>query len=133
MNYLLDTNICIYIIKRKPLEVLDKFRRISLQRIGVSSITLAELAYGVAKSRFPEKNHDAFFRFIMPITLVPFDVEDTRYYGQICHQLRSEGTPIGQMDMLIAAQALRHDSILVTNNTREFERIPELRLENWVT
>jgi len=132
MNYLLDTNVCIYIIKEKPESVIKKFERISPMEVGVSIITVAELEFGVAKSQYPEKNRKALEQFILPLIILPFDLEDTRAYGDIHHHLESRGTPIGAMDMLIAAQARRREVVLVSNNEQEFSRIPGLRVENWV-
>ena len=132
MKYLLDTNICIYIIKEKPKSVIKKFEQISPMEVGVSTITVAELEFGVAKSQYPEKNRKALEWFILPLIILPFNLEDTRAYGDIRHHLESKGTPIGAMDMLIAAQARQREVILVSNNEQEFSRIPGLKVENWV-
>lgn len=131
MKYLLDTNICIYIIKRKPLEVLQKFNTCHLGEIGVSSITVAELQYGVQKSLHPAQNHDALEQFLIPLAIADFDEQAALIYGRIRAILEAQGTPIGSLDLLIAAQALSLDLTLVTNNTREFFRIPDLRVANW--
>lgn len=131
MKYLLDTNICIYLIKKRPLEVLERFKSVPLGELGISTITLAELQYGVAKSAAPAKNGEALSRFLTPFAIVDFDADAAIWYGRVRARLASAGTPIGSMDMLIAAHALAHRYILVSNNTREFERVEGLMLENW--
>lgn len=131
MEYLLDTNICIYIIKKKPTIVFDKFREISIGSIGISTITLAELHYGIMKSSNPQKNKEAFERFILPLEIVDFDFQATIEYGKIRAELERKGSIIGPLDTLIASHAKSLDLILVTNNEREFKRIPDLRIENW--
>ncbi|GAB1450076.1 type II toxin-antitoxin system VapC family toxin [Draconibacterium sp.] len=132
MEYLLDTNICIYIIKKKPESVFNKFRNLPFGSIGISSITLAELQYGVMKSSNPEKNKEALDRFVTPLEIFEFGNDQTAIYGKIRAELERKGTPIGPLDTLIASHAVSLDLILVTNNEREFQRIPELRIENWV-
>lgn len=132
MEYLLDTNICIYIIKKKPESVFNKFRNLPFGSIGISSITLAELQYGVMKSSNPEKNKEALDRFVTPLEIFEFGNDQTAIYGKIRAELERKGTPIGPLDTLIASHAVSLDLILVTNNKREFQRIPELRIENWV-
>ncbi|GBF82790.1 type II toxin-antitoxin system tRNA(fMet)-specific endonuclease VapC [Aphanothece sacrum] len=132
MKYLLDTNICIYLIKKKPFKVFEKFKNIEPGDIGVSSITVAELKYGVYKSQHLEKNKVALTQFLIPLEIVSFDVNATVIYGQIRANLEREGMIIGAMDMLIAAQAVALDLILITNNIKEFTRVPNLKLENWI-
>jgi tRNA(fMet)-specific endonuclease VapC len=132
MKYLLDTNICIYIIKKKPEKVFKKFRSISFGSIGISSITLAELQYGVMKSSNPGKNQEALERFITPLQIFDFGFDQAFVYGKIRAELERKGTPIGPLDTLIASHAVSLDLILVTNNMREFKRIPDLQLENWI-
>ena len=132
MRFLLDTNICIYIIKRQPPQVLDKFRTLDLSDVGISSITVAELEYGAYKSQLTDRNRVAFNQFLMPLEIVPFDERATQNYGQLRSQLERQGIVIGSMDMLIASQALSLGLILVTNNVKEFSRIPDLVVENWV-
>jgi tRNA(fMet)-specific endonuclease VapC len=129
-RYLLDTNICIYIINRKPAEVFRHFEGLSVGDIGISSITGTELTYGVEKSGSP-RNRQALEKFLMPLEIVAFDAAAMRQYGSLRTRLEKQGAPIGPLDMLIAAHAMALGSILVTNNTREFERIPGLALENW--
>ncbi len=132
MTYLLDTNICIYVIRGRPPQVLARLQRCALGEIGLSTVTLAELQYGVAKSAFPARNQQALDAFTLPLEIVPFDTAATRAYGPLRAALERHGTPIGAMDLLIAAHALSLDVTLATNNTREFARVPGLRVENWV-
>ncbi len=132
MEYLLDTNICIYIIRQKPLSVIEHFKTLSIGSIGISSITLSELQYGVAKSSFPDKNQLALDNFLTPLEIVDFDFNAAIHYGNIRAELESAGTPIGALDTLIAAHARSLNATLVSNNLKEFERVKNLKLENWV-
>ncbi|MEH2212171.1 type II toxin-antitoxin system tRNA(fMet)-specific endonuclease VapC [Nostoc sp.] len=132
MQYLLDTNICIYLIKQKPQKVLDKFQTLSISDVAISSITVAELEYGVAKSQQQEKNRTALLQFLLPLEIVEFNQASATIYGRIRSDLEIRGLIIGAMDMLIAAHALSLRVTLVTNNVREFSRIPTLLLENWI-
>lgn len=127
---LLDTNICIYIINAKPPAVLARFHRFRLGDIGLSSVVAAELAYGVAKSG-SMRNRQALQGFLAPLEVVPFDEQAVWAYGELRADLERRGQPIGALDTMIAAHALALDALLVTNNTREFERVSGLRLENW--
>lgn len=131
MIYMLDTNICIYIMKKKPEKVLQRFKEEMDRGICISSITLAELEYGVQHSTDPARNEQALIRFLAPLSIVPFEGNAASEYGKIRAGLQSKGTPIGPLDMLIAAHARAEEMVLVTNNVREFERVPGLRLENW--
>ena len=128
---MLDTNICIYIIKQKPPEVLKRFLEYQVGDITISAVTLAELRYGVAKSRYRGKNAKALDEFILPLVVLPFDEEATKSYGEIRAALEKAGTPIGSMDLMIAAHAVCLDMTLVTNNTREFKRVPGLKVADW--
>ena len=128
---LLDTNICIYIINVKPPEVLARFRQFRLGEIGLSSVVAAELAYGVAKSS-SERNRKALEMFLAPLEIMPFDEVAIWVYGKLRADLERSGQSIGSLDTLIAAHALSMNAVLVTNNTREFSRVNDLRLENWV-
>ncbi len=132
MKYLLDTNICIYVIQEKSLQVLQQFQECSFGEIGVSSITVAELAYGVQKSRYRKKNQAALEQFLLPFEITPFDDQAAMAYGKIRADLEAKGRPIGSLDMLIAAQALSLGTVLVTNNFDEFSRVPGLIVEDWV-
>ena len=131
MNYLLDTNICIYIIRKKPAAVLKRMQAKEPEQIAISTITLAELEYGIARSQQPDRNRIALLEFLFPFTLLDFDQKACVDYGRIRALLESKGKPIGPMDLLLAAQAKSRDLILVTNNERAFGRIDGLRLENW--
>jgi tRNA(fMet)-specific endonuclease VapC len=131
MEYLLDTNICIYIIKKRPAAVFEKFKNLTIGDVGISSITLAELQYGIEKSSDSEKNREALEKFLTPVEIIDYGYDATVEYGKIRAELENKGVPIGPLDMLIASHAKSLDVILVTNNVREFERIPGLRIENW--
>ncbi|RZZ87963.1 type II toxin-antitoxin system VapC family toxin [Pseudoxanthomonas winnipegensis] len=132
MLYLLDTNICIYIINRRPPRVFEHFAGLQIGQVAISSITGAELDYGVAKSG-SQRNRQALDKFLAPLDVLSFDEAAMRRYGALRSGLERQGTPIGAMDQLIAAHALALDAVLVSNNLREFERVPGLRLENWVS
>jgi tRNA(fMet)-specific endonuclease VapC len=129
---LLDTNICIYIINSKPHAVLARFQQYRMGDIGLSSVVAAELAFGVAKSG-SARNRQALEMFLAPLTIFPFDDESVWAYGDLRAALERSGTPIGPLDTMIAAHALSRQATLVTNNTREFSKVPGLRLENWVS
>ena len=131
MRYLLDTNICIYLIKHKPLQVIEKFNACSVGEIGVSSITVGELWYGVAKSAHRQANRHALEQFLLPLIVTEFDEGASEVYGEIRATLEQQGQPIGALDTLIAAHAVSMGVVLVTNNEREFSRVPELMVENW--
>jgi tRNA(fMet)-specific endonuclease VapC len=130
--YLLDTNICIYAIKNKPISVLEKIKENSKLGIYISSLTIAELEYGIENSNRVEENRVSLIKFLSIFNILSFDDQDAIPYGKLKAKLKKEGTIIGPIDMLLAAQALSKDLILVTNNTKEFERIENLKLENWV-
>ncbi|HEY9047733.1 MAG TPA: type II toxin-antitoxin system VapC family toxin [Ohtaekwangia sp.] len=132
MTYILDTNICIYIIKRKPESVVDRLQKMQSDQLAVSTITVAELEYGVRKSAQPEKNQLALQNFLMPLSILNFDFAATLEYGIIRSELERKGTPIGPLDLLIAAHAKSLGHTLVTNNEKEFSRIDGLHIENWV-
>lgn len=132
MKYMLDTNICIYIIKRKPQVVIERFLRTEISQIGISSITLSELMYGVSKSSKPEQNQMALTQFMAPLEILPYGDDVAQYYGDIRVHLEKQGTPIGSLDMLIAAHALSAACTLITNNEKEFIRVPNLKIENWI-
>ena len=131
MTYMLDTNICIYAMKKKPEKVLHRFREELDGGLCISSITLAELEYGMKHSSDPVKNEQALIRFLAPLNILPFGVTAASEYGVIRAYLQRHGTPIGPLDMLIAGHARAENLILVTNNVREFERVPNLEIENW--
>jgi tRNA(fMet)-specific endonuclease VapC len=131
MTYLLDTNICVLLIRQKSPQVLTRLISQSITDIGLSVITVAELQYGVQKSSQPAQNQQALDRFLLPLAILPFDADDAIIYGQIRAGLEAQGLSIGALDTLIAAQAVRHNLILVTSNVREFARVPNLTIEDW--
>lgn len=131
MKVMLDTNICIYIIKQQPHKVINKFRQYQVGDICISTITLSELHYGVAKSGQKEKNSLALDEFIIPLEIMPFDENAAQIYGEIRAELEKAGTPIGSMDMLIAAHAISLGIPVGTNNTREFMRVRNLEVMDW--
>lgn len=132
MQYLLDTNICIYLIKRRPESVLAKFQSLHIGSIGVSSITVYELVYGAGKSTNVQKSLDALKQFFLPLVAIPFDTQDAYESGMIRAELAKAGQIIGPYDLQIAGQARRRNLILVSNNRSEFVRVSGLLLEDWV-
>lgn len=130
MKYMLDTNMCIYAQKKNE-NVLAKLKEHWQEGLAISSITLAELEYGVKASAAPEKNSVALLKFLSIVEILPFDTGAAEEYGSICAYLKKKGTPIGTMDMLISAHAKSEGLTVVTHNTREFERVPDLKLEDW--
>ena len=130
MKYLLDTNMCIYAQKKNE-NVLTQLKEHWQEGLAISSITLAELEYGVKASAAPEKNSIALMKFLSIVEILPFDTGAAEEYGNICAFLRKKGTPIGTMNMLISAHAKSEGLTVVTHNTREFERVPDLKLEDW--
>jgi len=129
---MLDTNICIYIIKNRPQSVLDELKKCDVGDIVLSSITVSELMYGVHKSQFVEKNLKAIEHFLIPFDVVNYDYKASLEYGKIRATLEQKGQPIGSLDMLIAAHAKSLGVVLVSNNMKEFERVEGLDVENWV-
>lgn len=132
MKYMLDTNICIFLIKNKPESVIQKFMKNKPEDICISSITYAELMHGVEKSKAKEKNRIALTMFLSEIQILSFDSLAAQSYGVIKADLQNRGVPIGPMDTLIAAHAKALELILVTNNLREFSRVDGLVVEDWV-
>ena len=131
MKYMLDTNICIYAIKHKPEIVIKRFLAHNPDEMCSSGITYGELMHGVEKSQSTEKNRIALALFLSPITILEFGAEAAEEYGRIRADLEKKGTPIGSMDLLIAAHAKAEQLIIVTNNTREFKRVEGLPVEDW--
>jgi len=129
---MLDTNICIYIIKNRPQSVKERFREFEIGELCISTITVSELMYGAFKSEHTEKNLKAIESFLMPFEIVDYDFTASVEYGKIRAYLEKKGRVIGNMDMQIAGHALALDVVLVTNNTKEFERVEGLGLDNWV-
>jgi tRNA(fMet)-specific endonuclease VapC len=132
MKYMLDTNMCIYIIKKHPSHVLNKLMALTMDDVCISSVTLAELMYGVQKSQHQQKNKAALEEFVSPFEIMPFDDTAATLYGDIRVYLEKKGMPIGPLDLMIASHAQSLNSILVTNNTKEFSRVPNLKIEDWV-
>ncbi len=131
MELMLDTNVCIYLIKEHPPSVVERFATHAVGDIGISVMTLAELEYGVSKSRRPARNREALDQFISPLEVAPFDRQATAAYGKLRTTLEKKGRTIGSMDLLIAAHALSLDVRLITRNIREFGTVPGLRVEDW--
>ncbi len=129
--FLLDTNICIYIIKKKPFTVFERLKSKRITEVAVSSITLAELQFGVEKSQHKERNQLALNQFLAPLEILSFDAKAAQYFGKIRSELEKEGKPIGVFDMMIAAHALSLEATLITNNEKEFSRIKYLKMDNW--
>jgi tRNA(fMet)-specific endonuclease VapC len=131
IKFLLDTNIVIYVLKRRPLEVLKIFNA-NASRMAISSITLSELIYGAEKSANIAKNLEAIEDFVSHLEVLPYDARASQHYGQIKAALEKKGKIIGENDIHIAAHAISQGLILVTNNLKEFKRVSNLALENWV-
>jgi tRNA(fMet)-specific endonuclease VapC len=132
IRYFLDTNICIYLIKKKPEILLTRLHKAVASGVGISSITLSELEFGVQKSTRIEQNSISLLRFLSLFEIAPFGEAAAREYGIVRAELERKGKPIGNMDMLIGAHAKSADVVLVTNNEREFSRINGLQIENWI-
>ncbi|NOL49399.1 type II toxin-antitoxin system tRNA(fMet)-specific endonuclease VapC [Pelistega europaea] len=129
--YILDTNICIYIINHRPAHVFERFQQVDFGNLCLSSITACELAFGVTKSG-STRNKQALQNFLFPLTVLPLDDGVIWEYADIRSQLEKKEQLIGSLDMLIAAHARSLGFTLVSNNVKEFEGIPNLKLENWV-
>jgi tRNA(fMet)-specific endonuclease VapC len=132
-RYLLDTNICIYIKNYRPAEVLARFEKLPPGKVAMSSITYGELCFGAEKSSKRKESLYILASLTTLIPVLPLDENTSLHYGKARHYLQLQGTPIGNNDLWIAAHALSSKLILVTNNVAEFERVPNLRVENWVS
>jgi tRNA(fMet)-specific endonuclease VapC len=132
MKVMLDTNTCIAIIKRKPPQVLKRFNAYKVGKIGISSVTLAKLEFGVAKIQYIENNQVALDEFVLPLEIANFDRDVARIYGRVRAMLEKKGTPIGSLDTMIGAHALAQGATLATNNTKEFSRIKGLTIVDWL-
>jgi len=130
--YMLDTNTCIYVIKERPAKALRRFEAVDKEQICISVITQAELQYGVERSTRSTHNQRVLNEFIGRLSVLDWDRDAVLHYGRIRRHLEQKGTPIGNMDLLLAAQALGRQCTLVTNNQREFKRVPGLKTVNWV-
>lgn len=131
ISYLLDTNICVFLIRNKSQSVLQRFRQHPVGEIGISAVTLAELRYGAEKSQNPAANHAALEAFLVPLSILDFDAEAASHYGKVRTDLEVRGLPIGPLDTMIAAHARSLSVTLVTNNVSEFSRVPGLAIEDW--
>lgn len=131
MRWMLDTDTCIELIRKRSLRVLDSLREKTVGEVGLSAITVAELRFGVAKSSRAAENAAALEQFLMPLELAAFDEAAAGAYGAVRHELERSGRGIGSMDTLIAAHALSLDATLVSHNMREFRRVKGLRVEDW--
>jgi len=130
--YLLDTNICIYIINKHPSHVVERVKKLQPHQIKLSAISIAELEYGASKSKNREMNRNALIHFASAFDIIAFNDDDAEVFGLIRAGLEKKGKIIGPYDLQIAAQAISRNLILVTNNTKEFERVENLILENWI-
>lgn len=130
MRYMLDTDICLYVINARAPAVLERFLAHEAEGLGISAVTAGELYFGVRKSG-SRRNLLALDRFLAPLEIAEYGAEAARSYGELRRALERKGTPIGPFDTQIAAHALALDLTLVSNNLREFKRVPKLRLENW--
>ncbi len=130
---MLDTSICVELLRGRTPGVLDRMRSLAVDEVAISSITLAELQYGVAKSANPAKHAVLLAEFCAPLDILPFDALAAETYGRVRTAIERDGTPIGPLDTLIASHALAIDVILVTNNDREFRRVSGLRVESWIS
>ena len=143
MKYLLDTNICSYIIKNRPLEVLAKFKTLEMDDCGISSITYAELKYWVVRNKrlhaksknqgAPRVNEQVINSFVSHLDVLEFDATAADAYAEIRDFTEAKGVVMSEADLLIAAHALSINSVLVTNKIKDFDALPNLRLENWVS
>jgi tRNA(fMet)-specific endonuclease VapC len=133
MHFLIDTNICIYIMNNHPPEVTRRFKNTEVGDVGVSSITISELQYGISKSKREKENQQRLDEFLIPFEILPYDEIASICYGEIRAKLEERGVVIGPLDLLIAAQALSRELVLITNNEKEFKRIQSLKVEDWVT
>ncbi len=131
MKWMLDTNVCIALIKQQPPHLLAKLQKLPIGDVGISSIALAELEFGAAKSTQKQRNQAALAAFVTPLEVAPFDEPAAQRYGIVRAALEKRGTPIGSLDTLIAGHALSLAIVLVTNNTREFRRVNDLKVEDW--
>ena len=131
MKYLLDTNICVFVIRAKSKQVVQRLQQYGIGDLGISVVTLAELVYGAEKSKDPPKNHAALQAFLISFEIVEWDAKAAIVYGKVRTDLEKQGLPIGPLDTLIAAHALSLNVPLVTNNTGEFSRVKNLILEDW--
>jgi tRNA(fMet)-specific endonuclease VapC len=132
MKYIFDTNICIYILNNRYESIFNRIEATGIDQIGITSITVAELAFGIENSRRQEENRIALMEFLLPFEILDFSQAEAYTYGKIRAYLQQRGLIIGNMDLLIGSIALARNITLVTNNVSEFNRIDGLRVENWI-
>ncbi len=132
LRYLLDTNICVYIKNRREMRLVEAFNAYAFGELAISVITLGELEKGIAGSEFPERSRHALQTVIRHVRVLELTESCAQRYGEIAKFLQRAGTPIGNNDLWIAAHALALDVTLVSNNIREFQRVPNLKLEQWL-
>ena len=130
--YMLDTDICSYIIRERPVSVLEKFKRIDASNLCISAITQAELLYGIARSSSKKVNREVVSDFIGRLIVLDWNSAAAEKYGELRAELEAKGKTIGNMDMMIAAHALSIGATVVTNNTRHFSLVPKLKTSNWI-
>ncbi|ALA26533.1 twitching motility protein PilT (plasmid) [Piscirickettsia salmonis] len=135
MLYMLDTNICIYLIKQKPRSYYERLMEVEKSRhiLAISSIVLSELQFGVARSQHQRKNQEAINTLVNKLEVLPYEEKAAKYYGDLRADLQKKGTVIGGNDMIIAAHALSEKAVLVTHNTKEFQRVEHLEFEDWAS
>lgn len=131
IKYMLDTDICSYIMRERPIELLKRFSALEMSQFCISIISYAEFLYGVQKSANPDKHQTVVDQFILHVDVLTWDQAAADHYGRIRAELEAQGQTIGNMDMMIAAHARSQSMTLVTNNEKHFQRVPDLRIENW--
>ncbi len=131
IKYMLDTDICSYIMRERPIQVLKRFDTLKMDQFCLSIITYAEFIYGIQRSANPEKHQSVVDQFITHVDVLSWDRSAAEHYGQIRADLEAQGNTIGNMDMMIAAHARSHGMVLVTNNEKHFQRVSDLNIENW--
>lgn len=131
IKYMLDTDICSYIMRERPIQVLKRFDTLKMDQFCLSIISYAEFVYGIQRSVNPEKHQSVVDQFITHVDLLPWDRSAAEHYGQIRVDLEAQGKTIGNMDMMIAAHSRSQGMVLVTNNEKHFQRVSDLNIENW--
>jgi len=132
IQYMLDTDICSYIIREKPIKVFNRFEALDMERLCISVVTYAELIYGVENSSSKKINRTIVNDFVNHLNIIEWDRSAAEHYGKIRASLQASGNIIGAMDMMIAAHAVSQQMTLVTNNEKHFKRVPALNIENWI-
>ena len=132
MSYLLDTDICVVLLRKQPATLLDRLRSLAPGDVGISSVTASELHYGIQKSLHRERNVEALAHILAPLEIHPFGAAEAETHGRLRAELERTGRSIGVFDTMIAAHALALGVVMVTGNIREFSRVPGLRIENWL-